>query len=58
MTGAELSFAQQVRAYYCGVAALSWFLPPVLMIAVTVSVVYVLHQREFRSKKLRALLGE
>ena len=45
-------------AYYFGVAALSWFLHPVLMMIVTAGVVYVLHQREFRSKTLVALLGE
>src|SRR3990170_1634111 len=52
------NFNNGLRAYYFGVAALSWFLHPVLMIAVTIGVVYVLHQREFRSKTLRALLGE
>jgi uncharacterized membrane protein len=30
----------------------------VLMIVVTIGVVYVLHQREFRSRTLEALVGE
>ena len=52
------NFNNGLRAYYFGVAALSWFLHPVLMIVVTISVVYVLHVREFRSRTLQALLGE
>ena len=52
------NFNNGLRAYYFGVAALSWFLHPVLMIVVTISVVYVLHQREFRSRTLEALIGE
>jgi uncharacterized membrane protein len=49
------NFNNGLRAYYFGVAALSWFLHPVLMMLMTVSVVYVLHQREFRSKTLQTL---
>jgi uncharacterized membrane protein len=41
-----------------GVAALSWFLHPALMIAVTLGVLYVLHQREFWSQTLKALEGQ
>ena len=52
------NFNNGLRAYYFGVAALSWFLHPVLMIVMTVSVVYVLQQREFRSKTLQILCGE
>ena len=33
----------------------SWFLHPLLMIAVTLAVVYVLHTREFRSRTLDVL---
>jgi uncharacterized membrane protein len=51
------NFNNGLRAYYFGVAALSWFLHPVLMIAMTTGVVYVLHQREFRSRTVQALLG-
>ena len=49
------NFNNGLRAYYFGVAALSWFLHPVLMVVMTVSVVYVLYQREFRSKTLQIL---
>ena len=52
---ANRNFNQGLRAYYFGVAALAWFLHPVLMIAITLGVVYVLHQREFRSRTLDAL---
>jgi uncharacterized membrane protein len=62
-TAAILSFAnrnfnQGLRAYYFGVAALSWFLHPALMIAMTLGVIYVLYQREFRSQTLELLLRE
>ncbi|MGH8622878.1 MAG: DUF599 domain-containing protein, partial [Burkholderiales bacterium] len=40
---ANRNFNQGLRAYYFGVAALSWFLHPGLMIAVTLGVLYVLH---------------
>ena len=52
---ANRNFNQGLRAYYFGVAALSWFLHPALMIAVTLCVVYVLFQREFRSRTLEVL---
>jgi uncharacterized membrane protein len=52
---ANRNFNQGLRAYYFGVAALSWFLHPLLMIAVTLAVVYVLHTREFRSRTLDVL---
>ena len=52
---ANRNFNQGLRAYYFGVAALSWFLHPGVMIAVTLGVVYVLHQREFRSRTLEVL---
>jgi uncharacterized membrane protein len=55
---ANRNFNQGLRAYYFGVAALSWFLHPALMIAVTLGVLYVLHQREFRSQTLRVLEGQ
>jgi uncharacterized membrane protein len=51
------NFNNGLRAYYFGVAALSWFLHPVLMMIMTVSVIYVLYQREFRSKTLQILCG-
>jgi uncharacterized membrane protein len=52
---ANRNFNQGLRAYYFGVAALSWFLHPALMMAVTLGVLYVLHQREFRSRTLEVL---
>jgi len=52
---AHRNFNHGLRAYYFGVAALAWFLHPVLMIAVTLGVIYVLHQREFRSHTLEVL---
>ena len=55
---ANRNFNQGLRAYYFGVAALSWFLHPVLMIAITLAVIYVLHQREFRSQTLDLLRRE
>lgn len=54
---ANRNFNQGLRAYYFGVAALSWFLHPALMIAITLGVLYVLHQREFRSQTLKVLEG-
>jgi len=55
---ANRNFNQGLRAYYFGVAALSWFLHPVLMIAMTLGVIYVLYQREFRSQTLELLQRE
>lgn len=52
---AHRNFNHGLRAYYFGLAALSWFLHPALMIAVTLAVFYVLHQREFRSHTLEVL---
>jgi uncharacterized membrane protein len=52
------NFNQGLRAYYFGVAALTWFLHPALMIAMTLAVIYVLHEREFRSMTLEVLLRE
>jgi len=49
------NFNNGLRAYYFGVAAMSWYLHPILMIVITIGVVYVLHEREFRSKTLAAL---
>jgi uncharacterized membrane protein len=53
---ASRNFNQGLRAYYFGVAALTWFLHPALMMAMTLAVIYVLHQREFRSVTLEVLL--
>lgn len=50
-------FNRGLRAYFFTLAALAWFLHPVLFMAVTACVVYVLYRREFRSKSLKALRG-
>ena len=51
------NFNQGLRSYYFGMAALSWFLHPWLMIAATIWVVWVLYAREFRSRTLEVLSG-
>jgi uncharacterized membrane protein len=55
---AGMNFNYGLRAYYFGLAALAWFLNPWLMIVSTAWVVYVLYQREFASKTLKAMLEE
>ena len=47
-----------LRSYYFGVAALAWFVHPVLMIAVTAGVVCVLYERDFRSRTLLAIVDD
>jgi uncharacterized membrane protein len=49
------NFNQGLRAYYFGMAAISWFLHPWLMIITTIWVVRVLYVREFRSRTLEVL---
>ena len=48
-------FNSGLRAYYFGLAALSWFVHPWLFIATTTWVVLVVYRREFRSRLLRTL---
>jgi uncharacterized membrane protein len=48
-------FNRGIRAYYFGLAALSWFIQPLLFMLLTVWVVLVLYRREFRSRLLRML---
>lgn len=55
---AGVNFNNGLRAYYFGMAALSWFLHPWLMIAATAWVAYILYHREFASKTLTALVTE
>ena len=52
------NFNNGLRAYYFGLAALAWFLHPGLMIVATAWVSYVLYNREFHSKTLKAMLDE
>lgn len=44
-----------IRAYYFGLAALAWFIHPLLLMAASAWVVLVLWRREFRSNTLAAL---
>jgi uncharacterized membrane protein len=53
---ANRNFNQGLRGYYFGVAALCWFLHPALMMVMTLGVLYVLYQREFRSNTLDLLM--
>jgi uncharacterized membrane protein len=55
---AGTNFNNGLRAYYFGLAALAWFLHPWLMIGTTAWVIYVLYNREFKSKTLKAMLDE
>lgn len=48
-------FNEGQRAYYFGIAALSWFVHPYLFMAASALVVFVLHRREFRSATLKNL---
>lgn len=48
-------FNHGVRAYYFGMAALSWFLHPLFLFPATIVVVMVMYRREFRSRTMRAL---
>jgi uncharacterized membrane protein len=44
-----------LRAYYFGLAALSWFVHPWLFVLLTTWVVWVIYRREFRSRLLNTL---
>jgi uncharacterized membrane protein len=44
-----------LRAYYFGLAALSWFVHPWLFVLLTTWVVWVIYRREFRSRLLETL---
>ena len=48
-------FNDGVRGYYFALATLSWFVHPLVYIAVISWVVIVLHRRDFRSKLLQHL---
>lgn len=56
LTGnAARHFNSGLRAYYFGLAGLSWFLHPYLFIAVTALVVCVTYRREYNSSTLKYL---
>ena len=48
-------FNRALRAYFFALAALAWFLHPLLFIGTNLYVLYVLHRREFRSRSLKVL---
>jgi uncharacterized membrane protein len=48
-------FNRGIRAYFFALAALSWFLHPVLFIAAAAWVVFVVYRREFRSRSLEII---
>ena len=48
-------FNHGMRAYYFGMATLSWFVHPLALLPSVLLVVLVLYRREFRSRTLRAL---
>lgn len=52
---ASNTFNYGLRAYYFSLAALSWFIHPVLFMLLTLWVVLVLYRREFSSKTLKAM---
>lgn len=54
-SSATNTFNRGLRAYYFGLAYLSWFLHPLLFIVATTLVVGVLYRREFLSDVLRDL---
>ena len=51
------NFNRAMRSYYYGLAALSWFLHPVLFVISTIWVTAVIYRREFRSQTLGHLDG-
>ncbi|EIJ44319.1 putative membrane protein [Beggiatoa alba B18LD] len=53
---AGTNFNHGLRAYYFGIAALTWIVHPLLFMLASSWVVSVLYKREFRSQSLRILL--
>ena len=50
------TFNVGLRAYYFSFAAIAWFFSPLLFVAATAGVVYVLFKREFESDVLKVLV--
>lgn len=48
-------YNKALRSFYYGLAALSWFLQPWLLVVVTAMVTLVVYRREFHSNSLRAI---
>jgi uncharacterized membrane protein len=57
-SAASDTFNYGLRAYYFGLAALTWFLNSWVFIAVTAFVIAILYHREFRSGALKVLRGK
>lgn len=55
-SSASDNFNYGLRAYYFGLAALTWFMNSWMFMVVTTWVVFVLYWREFRSRALQVLL--
>ena len=55
LSSAGNQFNLGLRAYYFGLAALSWFIHPWVFMVVTAGVVLVLYHREFHSRVLKVL---
>ena len=51
-------FNRGIRAYYYGIAALGWFLHPLVFILATLWVTFILYRRDYHSKALRILRDE
>lgn len=50
-------FNAGLRAFFFGQAALGWFLHPLIFMAASIWVVFVLYRREFRSRSLKIVRG-
>ena len=49
------SYNYGLRSYYFSLAVIGWFFHPVLFVFASVLVVYILYNREFKSKAVRAI---
>jgi uncharacterized membrane protein len=54
-TDAGDEFNRGIRAYYFGLAALTWIINPLLFITLTTAIIIVLYRRDFASSTRRAL---
>ncbi|MCI5049139.1 MAG: DUF599 domain-containing protein [Rickettsiales bacterium] len=57
LTNAASHFNTGLRSYYFGMAAITWFLNPIILMAATALVVFVVYRREFLSNSLNSLEG-
>lgn len=49
------SYNNGIRAYYFAIALLAWFIDPLMLLAMTLIVAFVLYRREFSSPMLKSL---